>query len=200
MQNKNDLMHPYQKQYWVSAFSEMKNLRKVVFAALVIAMRVALAGIFIPVGPNLRIYFHFFVTAFGGLVCGPVMALAIGFGADILGVLLFPSGAFFFGYTVSAMVGAFVYGIFLYKRPISMVRLALCKAVVSLGVNVALGSLWSAILYSKGYYYYFVQSVTKNILLLPVEVGVLYLFFKLILPAAAKINLIPAKQAEVTLL
>lgn len=197
---KNELMHPFQKQYWVSAFSEMKNLRKVVFAALVIAMRVAMAGIFIPVGPNLRVYFHFFVTAFGGLVCGPVMALMIGFGADILGVLLFPSGAYFFGYTLSAMAGALVYGLFLYKRPISMVRIALCKAVVSIGVNVLLGSLWSALLYSKGYYYYFVQSITKNILLLPVEVVVLYLFFKLILPSAAKIGLIPAEQAKVKLL
>ena len=197
---QNKLMHPYQKQYWVSAFSEMKNLRKVAFAALVIAMRVAMAGIFIPVGPNLRVYFHFFVTALGGLVCGPIMALLIGFGADVLGVLLFPSGAYFFGYTLSAMVGALVYGLFLYKRPISMVRIALCKATVNIGVNVLLGSLWSAMLYSKGYYYYFVQSITKNILLLPIEVVVLYLFFKLILPATAKTNFIPVEQAKVKLL
>ena len=196
---KNEQMYLSQKNYWSQAGAELKNLRKLVFAALVVALRIALSGLFIPVGANLRIYFHFFITALGGVICGPVLSLLIGFAADILGFILFPSGAFFFGYTISSMVGAFLYGCFLYKKHVSLLRLFFCKAAVNIGVNVLLGSLWSAILYSKGYYFYFVQSITKNLILLPVEVTILYLFFKVILPVAAKADMVSRWQEEVFL-
>ena len=198
MQNKSNKLLNGQS-YWKQATAEIKTLRKLVFAALVIALRIVMSGLFIPVGANLRIYFSFFISALGGVVCGPVLSILIGFSADILGVMFFPSGPYFVGYTISSMLGGFVYGIFLYKRPISGVRLFMCKAVINLGVNVLLGSLWSAILYSKGYYFYMVQSLSKNLLLLPLEVVAMYLFFKLALPAAAQAEMIPKEQLNITI-
>ncbi|NCB34255.1 MAG: hypothetical protein EOM64_10360 [Erysipelotrichia bacterium] len=57
-------------------------------------------------------------------------------------------------------------------------------------INVLLGSCWSAMLYSKGYYYYFAKSLVKNTILLPFEVAALYALFKLLMPYLRKKKLI----------
>ena len=70
----------------------------------------------------------------------------------------------------------------------------LAKLVVNLGVNVGLGALWSSMLYGKGYYYYLVKSLIKNIGMLPIETVLLFLFFKAILPAASRAGLLPEQK------
>lgn len=197
MPDQSPFCSPFTAAYWRGAVQEMKSLRTLALAALFIALRVVVSAFFIPVGENLRIYASFFVTALGGLIYGPVVAVATGFAADLLECFLFPSGAFFFGYTLSAMAGSLFYALAFYRRPITLVRTALAKCSVNLLVNVGLGSLWSAMLYGKGFYYYLAKSITKNVLLLPLEVLLLFLFFKAILPAAAKTGVIPAAQARV---
>ena len=58
-------------------------------------------------------------------------------------------------------------------------------------VNILLGSLWSAVLFSKGYYFYMASSTVKNLMLLPVEVILLVLFYQVTLPILVKMKWIP---------
>lgn len=197
MPNQSPFLSPLTPSYWKEAFAQFKSLRTLALAALFVALRVVVSSMFIPVGENLRIYASFFVTALGAILYGPVVAVATGFAADLLEVFLFPSGAFFIGYTISAMAGSLLYALALYRRPIGFVRVALAKLSVNLLVNIGLGSLWSAILYSKGFYYYLAKSIVKNLLLFPVEAVLLFLFLKAILPAAAKGGFLPPAQASV---
>ena len=67
------------------------------------ALDVALSTLFIPVGDNLRIKFDFLTRAVIGMVGGPFLALSSGMIADLLGFVLHPVGAFFPGYTLSAL-------------------------------------------------------------------------------------------------
>ncbi len=183
---------PVSRTYWKLAAGELNKLEKVVLAALFIAMRVALSSVRIPVGDNLFIYFGFLVTSFSSMVCGPVLGVCAAFVSDILGFLLAGgSNVFFFGYTLSEMTGALIYALLLYRTRVSVVRLATAKLLVNGLVNVCMGSLWSAIMYSKGYYYYLVKSVIKNATLLPIEILLMVLLFQAILPAARQLKLIP---------
>ena len=99
---------------------------------------------------------------------------------DLIGFILFPSGPFFPGYTLSAMLTEIIYASFLYGKPLSMVRIALAKTVNNYLVNVCIGSIWSSMLYGNLYIYYFMRSIVKNTLLLPIEVILLILLFNLI--------------------
>ena len=197
MPDQSPFCSPFTAAYWRGAAKEMKNLRTLALAALFVALRVVVSAFFIPVGENLRIYASFFVTALGGLIYGPVVAVPAGFAADLVEYFLFPSGGFFFGYTLSTMVGSRFYALAFYRRPVTLVRTALAKCSVNLLVNVGLGSLWSAMLYGKGFYYYLVKSIAKNVLLLPLESILLFLFLKAVLPAAARARVIPPAQARV---
>ena len=118
-----------------------------------------------------------------GLVSGAV--------TDIVSFLLNSKGyAFFPGYTLSAMLGMFVFGIFLYKKRITIIRLFAAKFCINYLVNAALGSVWSAMMMSKGYIYYLGQSLIKNTILLPIEVTILVLLFNLLIPLLERKNFI----------
>lgn len=188
---------PLPGAYWKLAFAETHELHKLVLAAMFVAMRVAVSGFYLPVGENLNVYFGFLVTSVCGMICGPVLAVMSAFASDLLGYFIFPpAGAFFFGYTLSEMMGALFYALLLYRTRVSVVRLGFAKLLVNGLVNVCLGSLWSAILYSKGFYYYLVKSVIKNVTLLPIEVLLLVLLFQVIVPAARRMHLIPDQSYD----
>lgn len=198
MQSRGDFMYktPFKKGYWQEAARETKNLRIIAVAALFVGLHVVVSAFFIPLGENLRMYFSFFVTALGSIIYGPVVALMVGFASDILGFFIHPSGGFFPGYTLTAMLSGLCYALFLYRARLSTARVFLCKLCVNLFINVGLGSLWSAMLYGKAFYYYLAKSAVKNIVLLPVEVLLLMLFLRAMQPAMRHLNLIPQEPVS----
>ncbi len=65
---------------------------------------------------NMRIGFAFLPIAIAGVLYGPVPAALVGAAGDILGMLLFPSGPYFPGFTLTAALTGAVFGIFLYNK------------------------------------------------------------------------------------
>ena len=182
------------KDYWNHALHPKNKLMLVTVTALLLAVRIALSALFIPVGENLRIYFSFIPTSLACFVGGPIFALCYGFSADIIGFIAFPSGTFFPGYTLSSMLGALIYALFLYRQRITILRLFLCKLTINVFVNIILGSLWRYIQFGKGYYIYLVPSAIKNFLLLPLEVFLLYVIFQAMIPILKRMKMIDHKD------
>lgn len=189
---------PWQKEYWLEAAKALKSLRVLVFAAILVGLEIILSMLVIPVGGNaLQIHFTFLVIGLSNLVCGPFVALLSGCAADLLSFFIFPMGAPFFpGYTLTAMLSAFIYALFFFRAQISVVRIILCKLIINVGVNVLLGSIWRTMLYGKGYLFYVGTSLIKNTILLPVEVLVLFLVFSLLLRPLAHAGLIPPQPTK----
>ena len=94
------------------------------------------------------------------------------------------------------MASGLVYGLFFYRARLSVARIALCKAVINVFVNILMGSLWSAMLFQKGYLYYLSKSVVKNLLLLPAEILLLVLLYQVLLPVLTRMKLIPAQPSR----
>jgi ECF transporter S component (folate family) len=180
--------------YWRAAAGELKSLRRLVFAALCCALSIVVGALYVVVGDNLRVYFTFFITAVGCAVYGPVMGVLVAAVTDTLNFILFPSGPYFPGYLLSEMVAGLIYGLFLYRRKITVLRLFGAKFLVNYLVNVTMGSLWSQILYGKGYLYYLVKSLIKNSLLLPLEVIALAALFAVLVPAFSRLGLLMAHE------
>lgn len=194
---KNNFYSPLQKAYWRDAADNLHSVRWLTITALLTAARIALGSLFIPVGEASRIYISFFATALCATLCGPFLAGISGFGADIIGYLLFPSGAFFPGYTLTAILSGMLYALFFFRRPITLPRVFLAKFSVNFLINVGLGSLWSAMMFGKGYYYYLAKNLLKNAIMCPLETLLLFIFLKAMLPILARMGFAPAKQGEV---
>ncbi|MEF9968415.1 MAG: folate family ECF transporter S component [Longicatena sp.] len=176
--------------------ANLNNVRYLAIMAIFIVIKVDMASLFIPVGENLRISFTFLVIAVESCIIGPIPALASGFITDIIGFMLFPFGAFFPGYILSAMLNCFIYAVFLYDTRITIAKLFASKFIVTYFCNVLLGSLWSSMLYSKGFMFYVTASFIKNTILFPIEVILLVIVFKLILPLLQKKNLVPKQDSN----
>ena len=84
-----------------------KNMtRRLCVIAVLIAMQIVLGRIAaINVGSYLKISFGFIPIAVCGILCGPFWTLLMGAVCDILGALLFPTGAFYWGFTLVAAAG-----------------------------------------------------------------------------------------------
>ena len=89
----NTYRTPFSLNYWRDACAELKSTRMLVLAALLVAVRVALKSLSIPVGRAFISPSAFFVNAVGSMVYGPVLGFLSGIVCDLLGCLLFPEGA-----------------------------------------------------------------------------------------------------------
>lgn len=193
---KNNIYSIFTPKYWIAACSEFRNPRSLVFAGLTIALGTVLSSLYIPVGVNLRITTAFLALALGSMIFGPVVGLSCGLAYDLIGYLFIPATVFFPGYTLSSMLEFFLYGIFLYRCRISVLRVFLCKFIVDFGIHVGLGCLWSSILYGKGYYYFFVKSLIKNAILFPIEIVILIALLQIFLPILVRQGVIPKPKSK----
>lgn len=185
---------PFSRAFWRDSLENARSLKTVVICALCMAMSIILGYFYIPITESLSIRFTYLATSTVGLVAGPVAALIYGAAVDLLDFMMHPGFTFFFGYTLSAMVGAFFYAIFYYRQKITVLRILLCRLCVNLIVNVGMGAYWSNMLYGKGFIYRVTTSFFKNIIMLPIEVIITVAFFSLLLPAFKSARYIPAEQ------
>ncbi len=191
-------MNIFTKDYWRSSAKELKNIRHLVFAALICAITVALDGIArIPLFMGLEIKLTFFIISFGCAVYGPVTGMLLAAVVDTLCFFIANTGyAYFPGYMITEVLVSLIYGLFFYRQKITLGRLFLAKVCTNYLCHVGLNALWSALLYSKGYLFYLGSSLIKNTVLLPIEVAIMAAFFALTIPPFAKLGLLPAHNEK----
>lgn len=156
-----------------------KNKVKVlVNVALLVAMEVVLARFLSINTPIVRIGFGFVPIAICGMMYGPVLAGVAGAMGDIIGATLFPTGAYFPGFTVSAALTGIVFGLFLYKRKGNLPQLAGAVASNCLGVSLLLSTLWLSFLFGTPYMQLLPTRIVQNLIMIPVQFIILRLLQK----------------------
>lgn len=187
--------HPFSKEYWRLAFRELKNPKMLVFAALVLTLRVILKPLKIPVTADLSEGVGFIVNAFGSMVYGPVLALLNGALSDTLGYLMHPDGPYFAPFMITEMAGSFVYALFLYRAKVNTPRLLLSRFCICFFVNVALAYpifvLYYSMMLGKDYNIALIR-VVKNIAMFPIETIILVLVFRSLLPPFERMGFVHA--------
>ena len=167
------------------SLEELRRPRTIVVTAMLIALNIAfdLLGLKIYLTPELRISVGFVCNASVGMLYGPVVGMMTGFCTDVLGFLLSPNNnaGYFPGYTLTAIVGGLIYGLTLYKGKPTLGRCIVAKLSVNLLCNIGLNGLWSVIVYQKGFWALLPGRLYKNLVLLPLEVGLLYLVANVVL-------------------
>lgn len=119
---------------------ELKQVRTLTGVAMLLAMSVVISfTASVRVTETIKIGLGYLITALLGMLYGPfTAALAAGAG-DLIKYLLKPDGAYFFGFTLTAMLGGVVYGVFFTEKNVpSLVPLlpkqlsAFCSTVCSI--------------------------------------------------------------------
>lgn len=151
----------------------LRNTQALALCGLLLSLQVVLRLTGITIQQTLRLSFGFLMTAATGMLFGPVMAAIQGALADLLGTMLFPEGAFFPGFTLTALLGGLVYGFVLYQRPWNWPRLLLAKAGVNLLLNTLLNTYWLTLIQGRAMGALIWPRFLKNLALLPIELVLL---------------------------
>ena len=195
VQKSNKLYpHPFSKAYWRDAAAELKDTKMLVVAALMIALRVAMKGLAIPLAPSLKINTAFFVNALGAMIYGPVLA---GLGAavsDVLGFMLWPQDGFYFPpFMLTEIAGSMIFAMFLYRAKVTPTRVMLSRFCICFFVNVVLQTpimIWYYSIYLPGKSYMLtIPGIVKNLFMFPIESVVLTLFLSVVLPITNRMKL-----------
>ena len=121
---------------FLDSYHEFKKIRTITTASMFAAIGVILGAYTIQVGNYLKIGFSGIANQFVYYLFGPVVGCFYGGALDILKYLVKPTGAFFPGWTLSAMVAGVIYGCFFYKKPLSLVRVFVAELTVSIICNM----------------------------------------------------------------
>ncbi len=127
----------------------MKNVSVKVICevAILIALNVALGRLLALINsPYVRVSIGFLPIAVCGMLFGPVWAAVAAAIGDVIGALLFPTGDIFLGFTVTAALFGFFFGLFLYNKKVGVwqvVPLIFTNCIgLSIVANTMLIHLW----------------------------------------------------------
>lgn len=186
--------HPFFKDYWADAFAELKDTRMIVTAALLIALRVAMKGLAIPLAPNLKINTAFFVNALGAMIYGPVVAAVAAAISDTLGCIIFPQGVYFFPFIFIEIAGSVIFALFLYRAKVTVIRLALSRFCIDFFVNIVLNmpimAMYYDVVLGQSYTWLQLPTIAKNLCMFPVEAILLVMFMSVMLPIVYRLRLV----------
>lgn len=189
---------PFCKDYWKDAVMELRDTKMLVFAALIIALRVALKTLVkIPLAPNLDITPAFLANALGAMVYGPVVGGLSAIISDVLGVLL-RGDTYFLPYVLTEIAGSVIFALFFYRQKITPTRVILSRFTICLCVNILLQTpidiLYQVVMYGKSSYVLTIPRLFKNLFMFPIESVVLTLFLRVMQPLTYRMKLTYCKE------
>lgn len=195
--NKTMYLSQFSINYWKTAFNELKNVKSIVMVSILTSLRIIAGLFFIPITDNNRIYFTFVFVLLIGFLYGPLSGIVSGIISDLVTFMIFPTGAFFIGYMISAALSGFIFGLFLYKTRITFSKIFFSKFIINIFINALLGSLWWIILVKNFTYEFYLftmfPKLIKNIIMLPLEIILIYYVFRFIIPIVNNDNMITKK-------
>ena len=198
--------HPFSKAYWRDAAAELKDTKMLVLTALMIALRVALKPLAIPLGPQLSIQTAMLATALGAMIFGPVMAIPAAMISDTVGFMIYPTGDYFLPFMLTEIASTMFYALFLYRAKVTPTRVMLSRFCICFFVNVVLQQF----IYAWWYVYIgnpeqakesilgimTVARIFKNLAMFPIEAVVLTLFLRFLLPVCRRAKITYCGDAE----
>ena len=160
-----------------AGLEEIHRLSSMVGTAMLAALHLVLNQFTFAVSQFLEIGFTFLATASAAYLYGPWLAGLMGIVADTLGYFLRPNGTYFPGWTLNEFLLGFLYGCWLYKKPVTLWRtFAACLSAVLL-INLCLTPLWLHLVYGNAFVITTLRLV-KNIVKFPIDTVLLYVVLK----------------------
>lgn len=159
------------------AGAELRRARSLAGAGLLCAVSAVLNQFTIVVSQMLELGFSFLATALSGFLYGPWVAALAGVVMDLCGYLLRPNGGFFIGFTLNELIVGIIYGLWLYKRPVSLARTFCACLTVVIVINFFLTPLWLNMMYGNAFVLSALR-VVKSAIKLPLDTALLYLLLR----------------------
>lgn len=174
---------------FTGSYQELRHIRTITTTAMFGALSVILGYFTIQIGDYIKIGFSTIVNQFVCSLFGPVVGAVFGGAMDIVKFLIKPTGAFFPGFTLVAIVAGLIYGCFYYKRPITLWRVLAAELTVCVVCNMLMSTWFLSMLYGKGFLALLPMRALKNMIMWPIN-SVLFFTVRKMLENAGVVRLV----------
>ena len=191
---------------FVSSAKELKSTRNLVLCAMMAALAIVLSyTTSFYITPTIKIGFSGLPNRLVDFMFGPVVGAIFGGVMDVLKFLIKPDGGFFFGYTLTAIAGGFIYGLFYYrlqiKKPLeinvetetrtmlfwawikvnakTILLIFIANLLVKAICNVGMNTLWTSMTTGKAWLALIPARLTKNLIQVPTDTVLHFVLLKL---------------------
>jgi ECF transporter S component (folate family) len=155
---------------------------------MLIAIEVVLRRFCSITTPIVTIGFGFVPIAICGALYGPLWAGAAGALADIIGATLFPIGAFFPGFTVSAFLTGVVFGLFLRNKEKRALFTFISVTINCLGISLCLSTYWLTVITGTPFLVLLPTRIAQNAIMLAIQLTALPLLQRPVVAFAEKVG------------
>lgn len=160
------------------------SVKSISIIGILVAMEIILARFSIHTW-NLKIGFSFIPVVVAAIFYGPVTAGLVGAIGDIMGYILFPVGAYFPGFTLTAFVTGMIFGFFLRKSQ-SVLNVVLAVLCVQIFVSQFMSTYWISFLYGSPYWALFATRIYQTAAMIAVEIISTLLIVKKVVPVLTR--------------
>ena len=176
--SKNSTMLQKTKLPTLSKLSDVKVL---CFCGMMGALAIVLGYIAtIKVGQYIRIGFSGLPNQVVDYLFGPWIGAIFGGAMDIIKWFASGDGNFFPGFTITAMLGAVIYGFFLYNKPLKISNIVISQLLVKLVCNIGLNTLWLNMLYGQAFKAILPGRIISNAVMLPIDCFIMFAMLKIV--------------------
>ena len=167
---------------------QRQHIQRLTVSAMLLAISVIFGFFKIPLSQISEIRLQFLPVAAEGILFGPLYGGIVGGLSDILCYIVRPTGAFFPGFTLSAVIQGVIYGLLL-KKDQSPLRILIAQALDTVIVSMILNPLWLMMLYGNSFIVIFTGRIIKVLIMFPINTVLLFIIVRLISQPAIKAHL-----------
>ena len=187
--------------YWRDAAANLKDVRMLALAAMIVALRAVCKMLEIPLAPGLNINVAGLFNSVGAMVYGPVVGVVGAIVSDPLGYLLHPDGPYFLPFMLVDMSSSFIFGLLFWRRRLSVGRAMTAKFAVNMVSNILLTSVimkWYYLVYygvekAQAYNIINLTRIVKNLVMFPIEAILIAVVLGALSPALYRLRLLAEK-------
>lgn len=154
----------------------MNKTKKILLNALLLASTIVLGRILSIRTPLLTIGFSFVPIMLSAIILGWKYSTFITTISDIIGALLFPTGSYFFGFTITSFLTGLTYGLLLYNKnefkidKKFIIKLIISTIIVTGLLNGGLNTIWLLIISKNATKFIIPIRIVKQLIMAPIKI------------------------------
>lgn len=169
------------------------STKRLCILGIMVALKIVLERVLsISMGDYLRVSFSFIPVAVSGMLMGPVASTLVATVADLLGTVISGQAPFPPLTVVAALTGCF-YGLFFYRKKVTVLRAAMCFLPVTFLCSLVLNSLclcWMGIIPTapEAFWIKMTPRIIRSVVQYPINVAIMVIVARAVerLPAELK--------------
>lgn len=161
------------KGYFFMKKNKFLNTQTLTTMALLIALQIVLSRFLSISTSHMKIGFAFVPIFMSAVLLGPVKTGIVGGVSDVIGAILFPTGAYFPGFTLTSFLMGVTWGVCIHKKQ-TLPRLTTAILMNQLLFSLMLNTVWIHILYGSPIQALLATRITQIAVMIPVELVVTF--------------------------